>query len=330
MKKICLIFCGGTMTMKRNVDGALAPYFTSRSLPAMVPQLDKLADITIMEIANVDSSNIGPEIWSKLAAMIQKRYDEYDGFVVTHGTDTMAYTASALSFVFHGKKKSIVFTGAQKPLEQIPSDATNNLINAVLIASRYEAGVVISFGPKILQGVRATKVSESSLDAFDAPMVSRLGEIALDINLTKRVIEHAKAYKEWHHTTFDSDILEIQIIPGLSSNYLISAMNAGCHGIILEGFGPGNVPESLIAFLHEADKRNIPVVILSQCRNGITQMQLYDVGARALKAGGIPGFDMTVEAASTKLMWALAKTKDIEKIRTVFKTNLSGEVTINE
>ncbi len=314
--------------MKRNVDGALAPYFTSRSLLHMVPQLSQFANITVLEVANVDSSNIAPDVWKKLADTITEHYDEFDGFVVTHGTDTMAYTASAMSFVFHGKKKPIIFTGAQKPLEQVPSDAINNLINAVILAGKDNVGVAICFGPKILQANRATKVSESSLDAFDSPMVPHLGEIALDqyLRTTHTVTSHE--LKGWHHTSFDSNIMEIQLVPGISPIHLNALVDAGCRGIIIEGFGPGNVPETVIPFLEYAASKNVPVVILSQCRNGITHMQLYDVGVRALKAGGIPGLDMTIESASAKLMWALSKTQNVDEIRTLFATNVAGEVTI--
>lgn len=328
MKHICLIFCGGTMTMKRNVDGALAPYFTSRSLLHMVPQLSDFANITVIEVSNLDSSNMTTDIWTKLADTIKTNYDIYDGFVVTHGTDTMAYTASAISFVFHDAKKPIVFTGAQKPLEQVPSDAINNLINAVILAGKEHVGVAICFGPKILQGNRATKVSESSLDAFDSPMVKPMGEISLEQYI--RIPEKPKKHQfgDWRHTTFDPNIMEIQLIPSISPVHLKALVDAGCHGVIIEGFGPGNVPESVLPFLEYAATKSVPVVILSQCRNGITHMQLYDVGVRALKAGGIPGLDMTIEAASAKLMWALSKTQNVEDIRALFAANIAGEVTI--
>lgn len=132
MKKICLLFCGGTITMKRNSDGVLSPFYDAKTLLKNIPQLTTLADITVIEVANVDSSNVDPALWEKLAKTICDQYDKYDGFVVTHGTDTMAYTASAISFALKNISKSVVFTGAQKPLEAIPSDAVNNLLNATI------------------------------------------------------------------------------------------------------------------------------------------------------------------------------------------------------
>ena len=165
----------------------------------------------------------------------------------------MAYSASAVSFALRNIPKSIVFTGAQKPVEDSPSDAVNNLINAVIVASRFDVGVSIVFGPKILQGNRSTKVSESSLDAFDSPMVAPLGVISLEPSMM--ATSHRKyASVSWQHVTFDPEILEVQIIPGLPARYLAAVVNSGCHGMVLEGFGPGNVPSAVIPFFQEAKK----------------------------------------------------------------------------
>lgn len=329
MKKICFIFCGGTVTMKRNEQRVLVPFYDAEDVLKSIPQLKGLADISVVKLINVDSSNIDPSFWSVLSKAIYDRKDEFDGFVVTHGTDTMAYTASAVSFALGGLKKPVVFTGAQKPVEDIPSDAGHNIINATLVASRYPVGVAIVFGSKILQGNRATKVSESSLDAFDSPMASPIGEISLEPTIFGRLTTRKKR-AEVLHTAFDPHVMVVKVTPGLARFHLRALLNSNVRGIIFEAFGPGNMPDSLIPFLHEAKNQGVTVVILSQCRKGITRMQLYDVGLQALRVGVIPGFDMTVEAAYAKLTWVLAQTRNDAAIRRFFGKSVAGEVTIHD
>jgi L-asparaginase len=327
MKKICFLFCGGTITMKRNRDGVLSPYYGPGEVLSHIPQLKSLADISVVEISNIDSSNVNPALWERLAKTICEKYENFDGFVVTHGTDTMAYTASALSFALKNVNKSVIFTGAQKPLDQIPSDAVSNLINATITAVSYNLGIVILFGPNILRGNRATKVSESDLDAFDSPMAPPLGTISLEPVVSSRSAPVTPA-KIRCLCEFDPNVIVVKLTPGLSVSFLDHLIDSDCHGVIIEAFGAGNIPTSLVPFLAEAKKRKLPVVVLSQCRRGITRMQLYAVGHHALAGGAIPGSDMTVEAATTKLMWLLAQSKDSNTIKKAFQTNLAGEVTI--
>lgn len=328
MKKICIIFCGGTITMQRNKKGVLAPFYNAKNLINFVPQLNQLADISVIQLVNIDSTNIEPKFWTTLAKTIKENIGKYDGFVITHGTDTMAYTASAISFALHNIDKPIIFTGSQKPITDIPSDASNNLINAVIVASKFKTGASIVFGPKILRANRSTKVSESTLDAFDSPIVSPLGIISLEPLITSSYLPKIKKTSSFN-MTFDPNIAVIKIIPGLSHKNLNYIINKDFHGLILEGFGPGNIPKTLLPFLGKAKDQNLPVIILSQCIKGVARMQLYKVGKDALKAGAIPGEDMTIEAASTKLMWLLSQTQDINKIRQLFQTNIAGEITIN-
>jgi len=327
MKKICFIFCGGTVTMKRNKNGALMPFYEADDIFRFFPQLKDLADISVVKLANLDSSNIEPAFWSLLAKTINEKKNKFDGFVVTHGTDTMAYTASAISFALGNFPKPVVFTGAQKPMEDIPSDATNNLINATIIASKYAVGVAIVFGSKVLQGNRATKISESELDAFDSPMVPPLGDISLEPIVTVHANE-STSRNGIFHPDFDPRIMVVQVTPGLSRFHLRAIATSNVRGLIFEAFGPGNMPNSLVPFLHEAGQSEIPIIILSQCRKGITRMQLYEVGRLALDAGVIAGGDMTVEAASTKLMWILSQTQNMGAIKEFFSKNIAGEVTL--
>lgn len=313
--------------MKRNRSGVLAPFYNAKDLLDFVPQLKQLAEISVIQLANIDSANIEPKFWTTLAKTIKENVDKYDGFVITHGTDTMAYTASAISFALKDIDKPIILTGSQKPITDIPSDATNNLINAVLVSLKIKTGIIIVFGTKILQGNRATKVSESNLDLFDSPLVKQLGAIKLEPEINLDILTKNKNNIS-NNINFDSNIIVIKITPGLSNANLEEIILSRHHGIILECYGPGNFPDSLMPFLNKAKAQQLPVVILSQCKIGMTKMNLYAVGEQAVLPGAMPGGDMTVEAASTKLMWILAQTRDIKKIKQLFLTNIAGEVII--
>ena len=313
--------------MKKNKHGALIPFHDRRVINDLLAK-NNIAKIDIEKIVNIDSTNIQPAIWVKLANRIKEKYDHYDGFVVTHGTDTMAYSACAISFALRNLNKPIVFTGSQKPVYDIASDAINNLLNAVVLATYDIAEVCILFGRKIIRGNRATKISESSLDAFDSPHSELLGEIAMDISLSGNCRKRDKKEKLIFLPRFDNKVIVTQLFPGLTAQLLNYLLEFTFKGIVLEAFGPGNVPDRLISFISGARQRNIPVIILSQCHLGITKMDLYEVGKNALTAGAIPANDMTVEAAVTKLMWILAQTNDLTKIRKTFNTDLAGEVTI--
>lgn len=326
MKKVYILTCGGTITMKRN-NGVLAPFYGGKVLLEKIPDLMKIAQITVKEITNIDSTNIDSQIWAKLAYFIKENYSRYDAFVITHGTDTLAYTASALSFALGNLDKPVIFTGSQKPIDDIPTDAKNNLTNSVLVTTYGITGVIIVFGSKILQANRTTKISESNLDAFDSPMVHSIDEISLEPkfnNLRKKTTrQNILSYKP----DFGRGVISIVLTPGLNAMHLAKLLD-DYNGIILEAFGPGNIPEELLTFLKKAQKLNKPVVIISQCKKGVTKMRLYEVGFQALKYGAIPGGDMTLESAVTKLMWLLGQTKDLNKIKQAFNKNYFGEVTI--
>ena len=289
MKKICIIFCGGTISQGPDKNGVLAPFYNANDLLNFVPQLNQLAEISVIQLANIDSTNIEPKFWTILAETIIKNKDKYDGFVVTHGTDTMAYSASALSFALSFVDKPIVFTGSQKPIVDIASDAPNNLINAILVSLKLRSGVVIVFGTKILQGNRSSKINESNLDAFDSLFVDRLGTIKLEPEIITNLIITGKNNIS-NNLDFDPNIIIVKISPGLSGNGLENiVLSNNYHGLILEGFGPGNIPDVLMPFLNKAKERELPVVILSQCKNGMTKMNLYAVGQQALVGGGNTG-----------------------------------------
>ena len=200
--------------MRKNISGALEPFHSSKDLLKMVPEASNFAELSFIDVVNIDSTNIDPSIWTKITKIINENKNNYDGFIITHGTDTMAYTASALSYVFHNFNKPIILTGSQKPLEDIPSDAPNNLINSIIVATKIEKGVIIVFGQKILQGNRSTKVSESDLEPFDSPMIKPIGTIRLEPEINHLSIPKNNSNVEGG-INFDSNIITLKITPGI-------------------------------------------------------------------------------------------------------------------
>lgn len=315
--------------MKRKADGMLAPAASADELAALVPGIEALADFGYKFAADIDSTNMHPAIWKNLAQIIFDEYKNYDGFVVTHGTDTMAYTASALSFALRNLDKPVVITGSQKSIFDLASDAPNNLINAVKTALLEVPEVCLVFGSRILRGNRSQKISEKKLDAFWSPMVLPLGCIALEPEITAERIWHWPSGNLEFAPNFENEVVFYQLFPGLDKKYIEAAIERGCKGIILNSYGAGNVPNgefSLLPAIKKAAEKNIPVVVATQCVEGSTRM-IYEVGKAALEAGAIPAFDMTSEAAATKLMWVLAQTKEMEKIKEMMRTNYCGEIT---
>lgn len=328
-KKIHLLFCGGTIAMSRKKDGTLAPALAIKDLLKLIPEVADTANLSYEFVVNIDSTNMDPSIWTDLGQRIYKNYSLYDGFVVTHGTDTMAYTASAMSFAIQGLTKPIVFTGAQKPPGDLASDARSNLINAVKIATTGIPEVCIVFGTEILRGSRAQKKSETSLNAFWSPDAQALGTISIEPQIFPERIIKSKLKKIKFQPKFESNVMFYQMFPGLKNKYVEMAISNGSKGVILNSFGAGNVPTgnySLIPALKKAKEKNIPVIITTQCVEGSAHMFLYEPGFAALKTGAISALDMTSEAAVTKLMWILAQTNDPKKIKSILQKNLVGEV----
>jgi L-asparaginase len=328
MKKICFIYCGGTIGMTRKGNGLLVPAENAGDLLSLVPGIENLADFSYRFVANIDSTNMHPAIWKKLAQTIFEEYKNYDGFVIAHGTDTMAYTASALSFALQNLSKPIVLTGAQKPITDLASDGQNNLVNAVKVALLDVPEVCIVFGTKVLRGNRAQKKSESKLNAFWSPVALPLGCIAIEPEIYFDRVFRPDGKDFILKADFDNEVIFYQIFPGLNAKYIEAAINSGCKGIILNSYGAGNVPNgefSLLSLIKAAVVKNVPVAIVTQCVEGSARL-MYEVGYAAMKAGAISAFDMTSEAAATKLMWALAQTRDLGEIKKIMQTNYAGEI----
>ncbi len=294
-------------------------------LEAMEPKLPFFADISYTFVDNIDSTNIQPEHWDRLTAEIEDNYDDYDGFVITHGTDTMAYTASALSFTMQNLGKPVVLTGSQIPGSKIETDARRNFVNAVRVALSDMSGVYIVFDRKIISGTRATKVSESRLDAFESVSVPPAGEIRVDVRINPKTPKRHLRQPSFK-SGFSEDIAVVLLFPGMPEKHLIDIIEGGPKGLILLGYGTGNIAYRYLSALECAG--NIPVVISSQCRDGSTSMHLYSVGREALKRGAIQAFDMSIEATVTKLMWILKRTQDPKRIRRLLHADIAGEISV--
>jgi L-asparaginase len=327
-RRVLVLFCGGTLVMEEDERGSLLTPALDRAVQNLLNiemRLSEVADIDVAHIDNIDSSNIRPEHWDRVAAVVAERYDRYDGFVITHGTDTMAYTASALSFVLGNLGKPVVLTGSQIPGSRIESDARRNFVNAVRVATMDVAGVLVVFDRKIILGARATKVSESRLDAFESVNAPPVGEIRLDIRL-------AGGHRRRHGGAlepapgFDENVAIVTLAPGMPLHILMDLVRGGIGGLVLRGFGTGNVAYEHHEAVALAAERGIPVVVTTQCLQGATVMRRYDLGRKLLDLGAIEGHDMSTECIVTKLMWALKRAGSVDEVRGMMQRSWVGEV----
>ena len=328
-KKILVLFCGGTIIMKKGPEGALEPIKNSREainlLLELEPRIKEIADIEVEYITNEDSTNLTPEDWERIIDAISRNYKDYDGFVITHGTDTMAYTAAALSIALQNLGKPVILTGAQIPALEIHTDARRNFINAVRVATMDISGVYIVFDERIILGARATKASESRLDAFQTVNDHDIGEIKIDIELRHDVPRRHDG-KLKVENGFEPDIFVTSLTPGQDASDLEFLLdNNRIKGIVIKAFGTGNIPRNFDSFFRKARDKKIPIVVTSQCLHGVTRMHTYAVGQSALKNGAIEGHDQSLEMLVAKLMWAL-KRYPYEQIKDVINTNFVGEL----
>jgi L-asparaginase len=330
--RVLILFCGGTLIMREQEDGSLIVNDKDVAIDLLLqmePQLqDKVAQLEVHYIDNIDSSNMTPEIWDTIGQVIKDQYDEYDGFVVTHGTDTMAFTASALSFILGDLGKPVIITGAQIPGSRIETDARRNFVNAVRVATLDRAGVMLVFDGDIILGARSHKLSESKLDAFGPINWGLHGEVRIDI----RFSDAAKARHNrplQFQPGFETKIGVYTLFPGFSPLDLIANIERGdMKGLVLNAYGSGNISDTDVDAIQLATSRGIAVVVTTQCLEGATLMHLYDVGRQALNSGVIQAYDMSKECIMTKLMWALKRTSDLNEIQKIMHTNFTGEINV--
>ncbi len=331
MKSILLIQTGGTIAMRiqANELTEIDPLTSEDIVRKSMPELSQLADIDTFNLFSEDSSNLNPSHWIKIAQCIFDNYTKYDGFVILHGTDTMAYTASALSFCLENLGKPVVLTGSQVPIINLRSDARRNLINAVEVSTMPFNEVVICFNDRIFRGNRSTKMSINDFDAFSTPNYPPLGEIGLTID-TKFVAPSVSG-RFSITPKFNNEIFVLKIFPGLNSKYLFPLLETSPNAIIIEGFGCGNFPVagsySLLPFIDRCTEKDILLVMRSQADYDSVNLQKYSSGQIALEHGILSAGDMTTEAAVAKMMYLFGNYHDKNHIRQQFVRSLAGELT---
>ncbi|GAB4269004.1 MAG: hypothetical protein Kow0029_04760 [Candidatus Rifleibacteriota bacterium] len=313
--------------MLRGPGGGLQPCDDAGELISRIPELNLLADIDILPLANVDSSNLTPELWVNLGRAIYQKMREYDGFVVTHGTDTLCYTSAALSFILQELNKPVIFTGAQVPLEEVGSDGRANLINAVRVAISDLAEVAVVFGSLVIRGTRAKKTSVFDMQAFTSVNEVPLGSIGLSIKFSQFARTRMRR-KPLLRAFLNENVAMLRIYPGVKPE-ILDFLAENHNGIVIEGYGAGNIPNeknSLIPAIRKATEKNVAIVVCTQCIVGSTEMELYQVGRAALDAGAIPAMDMTPETTLVKLMWVLGQTDDLTTVDSMMQKSFVGEV----
>lgn len=316
---------------ERRLD--LAPAMHLERLLRRVPELTEIADVELIAPWNLDSSDVGPEHWQQLASLVAGNLHRFDGVVIIHGTDTLAYTASALSLMLQGLDKPVVLTGSQRPLEAWRTDARANLAAAVECATLPVPEVLVAFGDKILRGCRVTKADASGYTAFQTPAESPLGRIGVDLEIDWPRVRHPQRAFSLE-TALDTRVLALTMFPGFDPHGVARALLAPgvterLRAVIVRAFGVGNVPtrgdRSLLPLVEGLGQAGVAVVVGSQCHRPHTDMGLYVGGRALLDAGAIEAHDHTFEATVVKTMWALGQ--QTADLRTWLGRDLVGEAT---
>ena len=336
-----LIYTGGTIGMGKNPEtGALEPLDLNHLVSCM-PEFSMLKTCieTYQFTPPIDSSDMSPRLWSQLVRIIAERYERYDGFVILHGTDTMAYTASALSFMLENLTKPVILTGSQLPINQLRTDGKENLITSIEIASAtHDDGtavvpeVCIYFSGKLLRGNRSTKNNADGFNAFESFNFPHLAEAGVNIIYHEEYILKPDFNKPMvPHTTIDPNVVVFSLFPGLQENIIRHVLDAPeLRSIVMRSFGSGNAPKKdwLTRILQQASRRGVTIVNISQCLAGSVEMSRYDTGYRLKTTGVISGFDSTVECAVTKLMCMQGRFTDNKIVRNYMTRSICGEITI--
>ena len=324
MPRVLLLHTGGTLGMRGEPlePGEYAAHMTDR-----VPELEQLAELDSQIVCNVDSSDMGPERWSELARHIEQGRDHFDGFVIVHGTDTMAYTASALAFALRGLDRPVILTGAQRPLSALRTDARRNLADAVELATRDIPEVGICFDGLLWRGCRTTKSNALDYRAFDSPGCLPLARLGVDIELGAHIRRPSVPFEL--QAGFDDRVICLQVTPGMNPEVLRHLLcDSEVRGVVLSVFGVGTIPSAERALgpvLAEAHEQGVESLVITPSA-GPVNLHLYRNSAPLLSAGVIPGGQMRLEAAVCKLMHALALYEDRQARRRYLEWSVAGEI----
>jgi L-asparaginase len=323
-RRVCFLATGGTLGMRQHGPGPLAPSAVAEDVLAYVRGLEREVDVEVEQVCNLDSSDMGSEHWLRLGGRIVERYAEFDGFVILHGTDTMAYTACALSFSLRSLGKPVVLTGAQRPLASVRTDARANIVHAALCAAMDIPEVAISFGPWLFRGNRATKTSVQSYEAFESPGLGPLVELGVDVRRPTPCL-HPSGELDYR-AQFSGDIALLSVVPGTAPSVIDAAVEAGARGLVLRGFGAGNVPQrGWPDAIRSATDAGVLVAMRTQCTRGTVDLGAYAGGRAAADAGAVGTGAMTVEASTVKLMHLLGLGLAGDDLRSAYAAEIAGE-----
>ncbi|MCI8317566.1 MAG: asparaginase [Lachnospiraceae bacterium] len=328
MKHILMISTGGTLASSYSENG-LTPGLHGNDILDRIEGLTAGFCVEEEELFMMDSSNVQPEEWAQLAQRIYERRLDFDGIVIIHGTDTLAYTAGALSFALQGIEVPVVLTGSQVSIENPIADATENCRAALHMAASGCPGVFVAFNRKIILGTRASKVRTRSFDAFESinyPYAARINSSGFVVNPAVPISYGRTCCLR---NKFCTDIFVLKLFPGISPDIFTKLKSMGVRGVYVEAFGIGGLPSqkrNITAAIGEAVRNGMIVVVGSQCLYEGSDFTVYEVGRQVLEQGVITAGGMTTEAAITKLMWALGQYHDMNQVREVIKTNLLGEM----
>jgi L-asparaginase len=334
MKKILVIYTGGTIGMVKDKNtGALYPFDMKKIYEALpvLKEFDCVID-TIQFNPIIDSSDMHSDVWIRLADLIKTEYENYDGFVVLHGTDTMSYTASALSFLIENLSKPIIITGSQLPLGMIRTDGRENIISAVEIASNENVNipeVCVFFENKLFRGNRTTKINAEHFEAFYSGNYPSLAKVGINISYKQHLIHKSDDKPLKVYNKMCEQIVVIKVHPALQKEHLEAFLSIpDLKGVVLETYGSGNAPTSqwFISAIKQAIEKGVYVMNVTQCKAGSVVMGHYEASTALLEMGVISGGDITTEAALAKMMFVLGNFEDSTEVKQMLKSNLRGEI----